>query len=195
MKLHDLQEKLAQLKYFTPFDIKMFAKLTDGSIRKIIWRYTKKGIFVKLRNNLYMFKNNEKPSLWRLANRIYGPSYISFETALSYYGIIPETVYAITSATSKITRNFIVLDNEFAYKKIKIEAFTGYRAVKIDNETVLVAEPEKALADYLYFVHLKKSSLNERLRTKKISKSVFYTYIKIFHNESFSKWVHSVNVI
>lgn len=192
MKLHNLQEKLAQLKYFTPLDIKRFAKLTDVSIRKIIWRYTKKGIFVKLRNNLYMFKNNEKPSLWRIANRIYSPSYISFETALSYYGIIPETVYAITSATSKITRNFSVLDNEFAYKKIKIEAFAGYRAIKIDDETVLVAEPEKALADYLYFVHLKKSLLNERLWTKKINKNAFYKYVKIFHNEPFSKWVKNV---
>lgn len=192
MKLYELQEKLAQLKYFTPLDIKRFAKLTDGSIRKIIWRYTKKGIFAKLRNNLYMFKNNEKPSLWRIANKIYSPSYISFETVLSYYGIIPETVYAITSATSKITRKFSVLDNEFVYKKIKIEAFTGYRTVKIDDKTVLVAEPEKALADYLYFVHLKKSSLNERLRTKKINKNAFYKYVKTFHNEPFSKWVKNV---
>ncbi|MFH0947994.1 MAG: hypothetical protein V1833_03250 [Elusimicrobiota bacterium] len=192
MKLHNLQEKLAQLKYFTPLDIGRFAKLTDDSVHKIIWRYTKKGIFVKLRNNLYMFRNNEKPSLWLLANKIYSPSYISFETALSYYGIIPETVYTVTSATSKITRNFSVMDNEFIYKKIKIEAFTGYRAIKIDGETVLVAEPEKALADYLYFVHLRKSSLNERLRTKKINKKAFYTYIKIFHNEPFSKWIKNV---
>jgi len=192
MKLYELQEKLSQLKYFTPLDVKRFANLSDNSLRKIIWRYTKKGIFVKLRNNLYMFKNNRMPSLWLMANKIYCPSYISFETALSYYGIIPETVYTVISATSKVTRNFSALNNEFVYKKIKIEAFTGYGAIKLDDETVLVAEPEKSLADYLYFVHLKKSSLNERLRTKKINRNSFYEYVKLFHNESFYKWVKNV---
>jgi len=191
MKLIELEEKLSQLKCFTPLDIKRYANLTDGSVRKIIWRYTKKGIFVRLRNNLYMFKN-KKVSMWIIANKVYAPSYISFETALSYYGVIPETVYAITSATTRITRNFSVLNTELIYRKIKKEAFTGYKPLNIDDEIVYVAELEKALADYLYFVYLKKLSLNERLKTKDINKKKFFEYIKTFNNKLFMNWVKNV---
>ncbi|MFH1259498.1 MAG: type IV toxin-antitoxin system AbiEi family antitoxin domain-containing protein [Elusimicrobiota bacterium] len=92
MKLYELQQKLSKLKCFTPIDIKRFSGLSETAVNKIIWRYTQKGIFVRLRNGLYIFENLSLPPLWHIANKVYQPSYISFETALSYYGIIPESV-------------------------------------------------------------------------------------------------------
>ena len=189
MKLHRLQEKLSKLKCFTPIDIKRFSGLSEKSVHKIIWRYTKKGIIVRLRNGIYIFKSNPLPPLWYIANRIYQPSYISFETALSYYGLIPESIYAVTSATSKITRNFEIDNKEFIYRKIKKDAFTGYKPVEIEDEITNIAEPEKALSDYLYFVYLKKISFNERINIKKINKKLVMKYVNIFKNKPFLKWI------
>ena len=110
---------------------------------------------------------------------------------LSHYGLIPESIYAITSATSKTTRNFEALGNRFMYRKIK-NAFTGYKPIILEDETVLIAEPEKALADYLYFVYLKKISINDRLKTKGIIQKNIVKYLKLFNNKSFQKWAKDV---
>ncbi|MGB9613657.1 MAG: hypothetical protein ACPL4K_05760 [Candidatus Margulisiibacteriota bacterium] len=62
--------------------------------------------------------------------------------------MIPEAVYGFTSATTKTTRKFWVENQSITYHKIKKSAFTGYRLLKIADESVLFAEKEKALADY-----------------------------------------------
>lgn len=194
MKYLETREKLlnAGLTCFTPLEFQRVIKATSKiAARKLLERYTQKRIFSRPKNGLYVFNEN-RPSLWMLANKIYAPSYISMETALSYYGIIPETVYTVTSMTSKITRNFEFEENNFLYRKIKRAAFTGYGPVVVNKETVLLAEPEKALADYLYFVFLKNIGLNERLRWRKIKKSNLFRYIKIFDNKKFERWAKDV---
>ena len=192
MKLIDLQEKLSELKCFTPLEAKRFLNLPDTTIQKIIYRYTKKGILIKIRNGLYAFKGRDFPHLWHIANRLYSPSYISFETALSYYGIIPETVYTIISATSKITRNYELQKKEFIYHKIKKNAYTGYKPIKFEGFTVLIAEPEKAIADYLYITFLKKLTIDERFRFKNVKKSLLIKYIERYENEPFIKRAKNV---
>ena len=192
MKLFHLQQKLSKLKCFTPVDIRRYTGLSETAVQKIISRYIQKGIFVRLRNGLYMFKNTPFPPLWYIANKVYNPSYISFETALAYYGFIPESVYTIISATSKTTRNFEIIDREFSYRKIKKEAFTGYKPIKIEDEIILFAEPEKALADYLYFVYLKKIRINERLKKTGIKKNILVKYIRTFKNKTFTEWNKNV---
>ena len=110
------------------------------------------------------------------------PSYISFDTALSFHGIIPETIYTITSATTKATREFKINNMYFTYCKIKKSVYTGYRPIKYLNEIVLIAEPEKALADYFYFIELKKRQLNyERLNLKNIRKNKLISFAKLFN--------------
>ena len=136
-------------------------------------------LFVKLRNNYYLIKDTT-PDYYFIANKLYQPSYISLETALSHYRIIPEIVYSITSITTKATRKFDTQIGAFSYQRIKINAFTGYRAVEIDRYKVFFAEPEKALCDYLYFVDLKKISLNDRLNLKKVNRKQLIEYAKLF---------------
>ena len=127
-------------------------------------------IFLKIRNGLYALRA-EMPEEEAIANRLYAPSYISFEYALCRYGIIPESVYTTTSATTRITREFIVSNKSFSYSRIKKQAYRGYRTEKIGGITVLIAEPEKALVDYLYFVDLKLKTINERLNVRKIGRA------------------------
>ncbi len=148
-------------------------------------------LFFKIRNGLYVLRL-EPPREEAIANRLYAPSYISFEYALARCGIIPESVYAITSATTRITREFTVNNKSFTYSHIKKQTYRGYRAEKIDGVTVFIAEPEKALADYLYFVDLKKKTLNERLNVRKLKKKVVMEYARLFGRESLMKLVKGI---
>ncbi len=143
-------------------------------------------IFFKVRNGLYALRSDQ-PADEIIANRLYAPSYISFEYVLSRYGIIPESVYAITSATTRLTREFIVNNKSFTYSHIKKQAYRGYKTEKIAGATVLIAEPEKALVDYLYFVDLKRKTINERLNIKRIKKTAALGYAKLFGRKSLIK--------
>lgn len=168
------------IKLFSSLDLQRFFNTSRNTTEKFIARYCKKKLIIKVRKGFYYF-STYKPSEFEIANKIYQPSYISFDTALSYYGIIPETIYSITSATTAITRLFIVNNIRYSYQKVKKEAYQGYKPIKIGESIVLMAEPEKALADYLYFVALKKRQLYyERLELKKIKKRKILLYAKLF---------------
>lgn len=186
--LQSLQAKGVRL--FSPSD---FQRVFDVSLRAT--QEFIKGhcgdLFLKVRNGLYALRV-EPPKEEAIANRLYAPSYISFEYALSRYGIIPESVYTITSATTRITREFIVNNKSFTYSHIKKQAYRGYRVEKIDGMTVLIAEPEKALADYLYFVALKRKTLNERLNLRKVKKRAVMEYAGLFDRKSLIKLVKEI---
>ncbi|MBI4353659.1 MAG: hypothetical protein HY595_00335 [Candidatus Omnitrophica bacterium] len=136
--------------------------------RFLVHRYAKRGVLVKLRNGLYSLADHP-PSELAVANRLYEPSYLSFEWALSYYHLIPETTYVITSATSRPTRVLTALDKTFEYHRVKASAFTGYEPVKVGGETVLIATPEKALVDSVYFSDLRRRLLNDRLDLRAVN--------------------------
>ncbi len=188
-----VQEKLKNsgLIVFTPREFYDVFGISPKTGSVFISRNLKSGLFVKLRNNYYMLKDSH-PSLHLIANKLYQPSYISLETALSHYGIIPEVVYAATSITTKPTREFKTPRGVFSYQRIKKEVFTGYSPVTLEGHVVLLAEPEKALADYLYFVDLKKTSLNDRLNLKRINKGKLLKFIQIFKRESLLKKVTEI---
>lgn len=91
-----------------------------------------------------------------LSNIIYGPSYLSFEFALYYYGLIPENVYAYTSATclKKKTKNYTTIFGNYSYQDIPVKAFPfGINIIKENRYTIYIATKEKALCDVLYSRH------------------------------------------
>lgn len=179
------------LNIFTPLQFKELFGVSESSAQKFIHNYTKKGLFIKLRNGLYTFKD-EEISVFQVANKIYSPSYISLETALSYYSIIPENVYSVTSVTSKPTREFNALDLSFTYSGIKRSCFCGYYLRQDDNSSFLIAEPEKALADYLYFVSLNKKNLNQRLDTAKINKRKLKEWGNLFNSPKLNTLISDI---
>jgi len=178
------------IRLFSPLD---FQRIFDVSLRAAQEFIKDHGndLFLKIRNGLYALRTDQ-PQEEVIANRLYAPSYISFEYALNRYGIIPEIVYALTSATTRITREFIVNNRSFAYSHIKIQAYRGYKTEKIGGVTVLIAEPEKALADYLYFVDLKLKTLNERLDVRKLKKKVIMEYTGLFGRKSLIKLARGI---
>lgn len=193
MKLIDLQKKLleSKIKIFSKLEFRRLMGITRVSAQKLLERYTKKGVFIRLKGGLYAMSANY-PSGYLIANKLCEPSYLSFETALSYHNLIPETVYSFTSATTKIPRTFSVKNQLFGYHRIKKKAFTGYKLTNIAGENVLLAEKEKALADYLYYVFLKKKSFNDRLRLKGINRNNLLRYVSLFEMANFKKWVKNV---
>ncbi len=90
-----------------------------------------------------------------LAGSIYGPSYISFEYALSFYGLIPEAVYTITCATfeKKKKKRYETIFGTFTYRDVPSAAFPlELRLVREGDYFYRIAEPEKALCDKLYIM-------------------------------------------
>jgi len=188
--IRKLKEK--NLNIFTPLEFKRLFGVSDYATKWFIKSYVKEGTFTKIRNSLYMMADQPADN-YLIANRLYEPSYISFDTALSFYGIIPETIYIVTSATPKISREFEVKKVGFVYHKIKKEAYGGYKPIKHLNQTVLIAEPEKAVADYLYFVALNKRGLHyERMDLKKIKKTKLLEYLKLFNNAKAIKLIDKI---
>lgn len=178
-----VQEKLLgrQLTLFTPREFYALLEVTPGAGRKFIHHYVTKGLFIKLRNGLYALKGRE-PSPYVIANKLYRPSYISLETALSYHQLIPETVYSHTSVTTKATQEFTALNQTFTYTRIKKEIFQGYNLITEGSDKFLMAEPEKAVADYLYTVALGHRELNDRLYWQRFSLTKLKRWIKLYNN-------------
>jgi predicted transcriptional regulator of viral defense system len=157
-----------RLRLFSPLELQRMLRISAIAARFLVHRYAKRGVFLKLRKGLYCLAG-QPPSEMVMANRLYEPSYLSFEFALSYYHLIPEAAYVVTSATSRPTRALAALGKTFEYHRLKRSAFAGYEPVKVGTEAILMATPEKALLDTLYFVDLKKKSLNDRLDLRTIN--------------------------
>ncbi len=113
--------------------------------------WVKKGYLLRLKNGLYAFsREKEKLRGENIAFLLCQPSYLSLESALAWYGFIPEIVYAYTSITARITRTFDNAFGRFIYRHVKSGLFWGYTEMKTDQGPYLLAEPEKALLDYFY---------------------------------------------
>ena len=190
-----IEEKLKSLGVFifTPREFRDIMGVSYKTASVFISRNVRSGLFIKLRNNYYLLKDSN-PSLYFIANRLYQPSYVSLEKALAHYGVIPETVYTVTSVTTKPTREFDTPKGIFSYQKIQQNAFTGYSPISLEGVVTLFAEPEKALADYLYFVDLKRVSLNDRLDIRNINKKKLLQFAKLFKRPSLLKLMGRIYV-
>ena len=166
------------------FTVKEFSKIfgiEHSKAKLFLIRNSKKkdSHILRLKRGIYAFSINP-PTKFEIANKLYQPSYISFETALSHYSIIPETVYTITSTTTKRSKEFNVQNSVFKYYKIKRKLFFGYQPRKIKDKTILIAEKEKALLDYIYILSLKKQPFIERLDLKKVDTERLGYFVQYF---------------
>jgi hypothetical protein len=113
-----------------------------------------KGLVIRVIRDLYVVSpkvHNLEISTELVANHLYRPSYISLETALSYYGMIPERVYAIRSMTTKRAKSFSTPLGNFEFKTIPTDYFSvGIRQEIINNSyAFLIASPTKAICDMI----------------------------------------------
>lgn len=200
MKYLDFNSKLNRFEAFTWSDIK---KLSPKVYSYQLNSWQKKGLIKRIANEVYSFnkENIDEKSLFFYSNLIYNPSYISLESALSYYGFIPESVYGITGITTNKTYKFETEQTTYLYKSIKPALFWGYKLLQFNDVFIKIAEPEKALLDFLYFnknlktkEHLDSFRLNYLLIKEKISIDKFTTYLKYYNIIRLSKLWNFINI-
>jgi predicted transcriptional regulator of viral defense system len=137
------------MRDFPVFSLADIRATHAGFDRRRLSEWQEKGYIKKIIKGHYFFSDIEmnEDTLWAIANKIYKPSYISFETAMSHYRLIPESVYMITSASTKRTSMFETDLVRFSYRTIKPAIFFGDTLLP---GRIKMAFMEKAILDYFY---------------------------------------------
>lgn len=174
--INNLKEKGFQI--FTTSDFAKHLKIPKRKATLLLTRNTHKKYFTRLARDLYCI-TSDPPSALSIANAVVRPSYISLDTALSYYKMIPETVYSVTSISTRHSRSVVINNVDYKYHQLAKKLYFGIRPIKEGNSFIFMAEKEKALMDYLYFVARGKRIFNGRLNTKTINKK----RLSIYHQE------------
>ena len=151
MKILKLKKAL-KTTIFTHEEIAHLLKDEVSNVNAKISYMTKQGILIRLKKGLYSFSalyQEDSVDSIVLANRLYAPSYVSFEYALSYYGVIPERVYEVTSATLHAKKLFETPLGRFSYRPIPLDVYALGVDWLYDEQDggKFVATPEKALCD------------------------------------------------
>ena len=147
------------LKLFTAKTLAYILAVKKENTRfSLIKRLLRNKVLLKVERNRYILQN-ARVNDFSLANFIYKPSYISFESALNFYGILAQFPYEVTSSTAKKTKQKVIDKKVFNYSHLKKELFWGYEK----KEDFLIALPEKAVLDQLYLASkgLRKIALDE----------------------------------
>ena len=173
--------RLGKNPVFTPLDVRRAFGVSRQTATLALHRYGKRSLIERLKKGLYAFPGSSFSDPY-LANRLYSPSYVSLEFALSYHGVIPETVYTITSVTPKATRTFTVRAKTFSYHRIKAEAFTGYKVEKQGGLSFYIADPEKAFVDLTYLRLRSGVKPLNRFRKEKLNVLKTLRYAHLFGN-------------
>ena len=183
MKWRDFEQQIKKknIKLFTPLDVQRFLGRSKIAVRFLLHRLKKQGYIESVKRGLYKLPDEQIPDLY-LANKLYEPSYVSLEFALSYHRVIPETVYEITSITPKTTRRFETLGKVYSYRRVKKDAFAGYATEKQRGFSFFIADPEKAFVDLNYFRMLDGLKPISRFDKEKINAAKALRYARLFGN-------------
>ena len=148
-------------KIFTFKEAEFFLKKRYKAPLKALSAMEKSGEIIRLRRGLYAFSEGFNPLA--AACKIYGPSYISFETAMEYYGLIPERVQQIISVVDGRPVSHQTELNRYLYHSQKRQLFSlGMGLIFMEDEPIPMAIPEKALLDTLANHKLETSELTNR---------------------------------
>lgn len=174
----DVLKKLEKFgkSYFTTADLRKILATGGEGFNTMVKRLTDKGVLERLNKGIYRLTTSPwQPD--KIANQLYYPSYLSFVSALSRYGIIGQIPYSLTFATIKKSKKIILGEREVVYSQLQPSLFFGYKM----EGGINIAYPEKALLDQVYLTSLGKSFLDyEELTLIDLNKKRFDEYLKRF---------------
>ncbi|MCX6706237.1 MAG: hypothetical protein NTV24_04015 [Candidatus Woesebacteria bacterium] len=183
MKYLDLR-KFIEGNVFGILDVaKLFPEEKPEAIRTQLYRLVKNERLFPIKRGLYAFDKNKVDDL-ELAGKLYSPSYISLETALNYYGVIPDIPMAVRSVTPITTKKIETDLGDYYYLKIDSKLFFGF-----SQAPYAIAHKEKALLDYLYLRKVRKVSAEARLNLKGFDWKRYHEYAVFF-----PKWVQQLKL-
>ena len=174
----ELIKKLGELNklYFTVADLEKVLGLKRESLYVTLTRLVKSGVLERPKRNIYKLFTREF-DIEYIAEELYFPSYLSFESALARYNIFSQIPRAATFATTRPSKNTFIANTRIEYSHIKKDLFFGYL---LENGKY-IAEKEKALLDQLYMVSRGKRSIAiEELDLKEINREKLEEYVKRF---------------
>lgn len=185
----------------TPIFTKQDLKIAGIDLSPVqLSQWTKNQYLIKLKNGVYIFAGRKDQLSPEIISRfLYEPSYVSLERALARHNLIPEIVYNCTAITTKKT---MTSENDFGvfiFRSIKKDLFFGYNKIIENNNAYFLAEPEKALLDYLYLNSYKINQqtdidelrLNE-LSLKKLDKKKIKEYLEIFNSKKLKRLIAQI---
>lgn len=187
-------------KAHTVFSLDEIRKLEPRFYRRRLTEWQERGYLKKLSRGYYIFSDLplREQVLFEIANRIYPPSYVSFETALAYHKLIPESVYSVTSATTRKTYRLQTPVAEFLYHTVKEKLFFGYDLVTYGDKSFKIASLEKALLDYFYCrTDLRNEDdfssirINREMFFEQMNKKKLHTFLSKFSQKTLAKRIHS----
>jgi len=203
MKFVEFKNKVKDLPLFSSPQIIANSGNSDALKNQIsLWK--KQGLILPLKKGLYVLNENDRritPSREFIANQLVFPSYISLEYALSFYTIIPERVFQVTSVTSKKTQTFENSFGVFSYRNIRNDLFFGFVSLEDENGMqFLIAEKEKALLDFLYLnlSHIKTYDpffLKESYRMENLNElddNLMLNYTESFRSKKLSRIIKNL---
>ena len=198
MRFREFESRIRALPTFNLNDVR---KLDPGFHRQQLNYWLNQGYIKPLAGGYYILADQamDEMLLFMVANKIYEPSYVSLESALAYYEIIPETVLGVTSISSRKTKQYESAWGVFSYRSIKPQTMIGYQVIKNSPGIKFkIAYLEKALLDYLYLNSEIQSLANfEGLRWNReqlhdlLDRSIFSKYINLFDKRALE---HRINL-
>jgi hypothetical protein len=159
--------------FFTVNDLIVLEPSSDNARYALVKRAIADGDILKIKRGLYTLSplyRKTKINPFAAAQLIYGPSYISLETALSVHGWIPEAVRDIVSVTMRQSKDFDTPIGHFSYVRVPQKIlYAGVRYMNNnEGQSWLIASPLKALADYIYYHKLDWTSKDPLLKSLRI---------------------------
>ena len=127
--------------------------INPKTVRLQLSRWVKSGRITQLRRGLYSIAppyQKTKPHPFLLANHLRRASYVSLQSALAFYGLIPETVNSVVSVTTSRPERLETPLGVFEFRHIQPKLLFGYHMTDLAGQNALVATPEKALLDLVY---------------------------------------------
>lgn len=165
-----LNQRVATPYFFSYELVRLFPGESAHNIRVQLSRFAKRGLLERLKNGVYAFADRPVDELV-LASILYRPSYVSLETALNLYGVIPDIPAIVTSVTSVTSNTFTTRRGTYSYSRLATRLFFGFNQ-QTDPQSGLaysLAEPEKALLDWLYLRRLTQLT-DQRLDAAKLNR-------------------------
>lgn len=178
MKGIDLIKKIQKINkpFYTISDLEKITALPRNSLYVALQRWVAGDILERIAQGIYL-PTGGVISIENVAAQLYIPNYLSFESALSRYGVLNLVPYTITFATTRKTRRYTIQEKEIEFRKISSELFFGFEM----KNGIYIASPEKAFLDQIYFVARGKAALDlDELNLNRLSTKTLRDYAKRF---------------
>ncbi len=198
-----IREKLPS-DLLTDADLSVLLSGRAGSRYGLVKRALARADLVRLRRGVYLvgaLYRRHGVNLHHLAERIYGPSYVSFESALSHHGWIPEGVYIETCACAKRSRAFQTPLGLFKYQHVPVTGFYfGVERLTDSGGVYFMASPWRALADYVYanrkdWIHFKPVLESLRIdeeSLRSVEPAVWNSLLKVYPSTRVRRFIRGV---